>query len=121
MGDGNWQESVGEIEVEIEAGQVPARLIAGLLDEELREDHAALGMVGMRQRHEAPGEDVLVPDLLRRHPGQRVPCHSRRRFHADTALDRLATAHRGAGDRAVAEVVARREKLLLTLLYPGFR
>ena len=70
-------------------------------------------MIRMRQRHEASGEYAPVTNLLWRHACERVPRRSRRQLHADAALDRLALAHRGAGDRPVLEVVARGEQLLL--------
>ena len=42
------QEPIGKVEVEVEAGQIAPRLPAGLVDQELRKNHAALGMIGVR-------------------------------------------------------------------------
>ena len=47
------EEMIGQIEVEIEAGQVALLLLLQLVDFKLGEKHAALGMVGVRQRKEA--------------------------------------------------------------------
>src|SRR5438105_1225099 len=71
-----WQKPVGNVEVQIEAGQIPARLLLDLVDEEVGKNHAALGMVRMRQRHEALREESLLADLLGRHLLERLPRHA---------------------------------------------
>ena len=47
------QKMIGQIEIEIEAGQVAIFLLLDFVDVELGKQHAAFGMIGMRQRQEA--------------------------------------------------------------------
>ena len=69
---------VGQIEIEIEAGQVAAFLLLDLIDMELGEQHSAFRMIRMRQRHEAEGKHVLVADIFGAHLGERFPGHASR-------------------------------------------
>ena len=48
------QEVVGQIEIEIEAGQVPGFLFLDFVDVKLGEQHAAFGMIGVRQAAGSP-------------------------------------------------------------------
>src|SRR5258708_38660049 len=67
------EEPVGNVEVQVEAGQVPARLLLDLVDEEVGKNHAAFGMVGMRQRQEAAREESLLADPAGTHLLPRPP------------------------------------------------
>src|SRR5439155_422254 len=115
------QERVGQIEVEVEACEIPASLLPDFVDLEHGERHPALGMIRMRQRHEPRREAALLPDLIRRHLRERVPRHPGWQFHPDAALDRLAAAHAGTRDRTIAQVVTGGEEVPLTLLDLRFR
>ena len=69
------QDVVGQVEVEVVAGQVAALrsfLLLDFLDLELGKEHAALVMVGVRQRQKASGKHALFPDLFGAHGGQLV-------------------------------------------------
>ncbi len=44
------QKLLGQVEVEIEASKIAAGLFQDLIDRRLREQHAAFGLLGMRQR-----------------------------------------------------------------------
>ena len=83
------QEPVGNVEVEIEAGQVPARLLLSLGDLEQREDHPALGVILVGQRHEAGGYSPLSrisSGVILARASQVVPAG---KLDADAVLDRL--------------------------------
>ena len=101
------QEAVGQVEVEVEAGQVPARLLLDLIDEEQGKDHAAFGMIRVGQGHEARRVQPLVADLVRGHLRQGLPGRSPRQLDADAVLDRLPPAHGHADGGTVAQIVAR--------------
>src|SRR5437773_5399786 len=75
------QERVGQIEVEVEACEIPASLLLDFVDLEHGEHHPALGMIRMRQRQEPRREGALLPELVRRHSRERVPRHPGWQFH----------------------------------------
>ena len=100
------QEVVGQVEVEIEAGQVAVFLLLDLVDVELREKHAAFGMVRVGQRHETVGKDSLLANAFGSHLGQLVPGHSSLQFDAHATLDRFAARHRYSWGRTVAQIVS---------------
>ena len=50
------QKVIGKVELEIEAVQITARLAQDLVDVKLREQHAALGLLRVRQREKARGK-----------------------------------------------------------------
>src|SRR5205823_1761550 len=97
-------ELVGKIEIEIKAGEVTASLLFYFVDLEVREEHAAFSMVGMRKRIEAGREGVLRLDLLGRHFGKLFPRDAGRQLDAHALLNRLTAAHLH-GRRMVAQVV----------------
>ena len=109
------QEPVGNVEIEVEAGEVTARLFLDPVDLKHGKHHPAFGMVRVRQRHEARGEQSLVADVVRRHRRQRVPRHAGGQLHPHAVLNRLASAHRDPGDGTVAEVVAGARQVELAL------
>ncbi len=109
------QQMIGQIEIEIEPGQVALLLFLQLVDLKLREDHPALGMIRVRQRQKTRGPDIFVADLLRRHPGQLVPCRALWQAHAHALLHRLFARHRHAGRRVLAQVVALGEHVVVLL------
>src|SRR3989441_9404626 len=90
------EEPVRDVEIQVEAGQVPTRLLLELVDEEVGKDHAALGMVRMRQRHEALGKESLLTDLGGRHSLQRGPPRARGPPYADAPPGRPSPAHSDA-------------------------
>ena len=106
---------VGQVEVEVETRQVAFGLLLRLVDERLREDHPARFVMRMRQRQEARRPGVLVPDLVRRHGCELVPRHVGGQLDAHAVLHRLPARHRDALGRAVREVVACGEQILLPL------
>jgi hypothetical protein len=58
------QDMVGEIKVEVEAGEVTTFLPLRFFDMELGEEHSSFGMVGMRQRVKTCGKEVFITDLF---------------------------------------------------------
>src|SRR5207249_2806325 len=56
------EEMLGQIEVQIKAGQIAVVLFLHQVDMELREHHAAFRMVGMRQRQKAGRKQALFTD-----------------------------------------------------------
>ena len=107
------QEMVGQVKVEIEPCQVSLCLLLDLIDVELREEHTALGVIGVRQRHEALREEVLLVNFLRCHLAERLPRDAPLQLDAGTGLDRLAARHDDAPVRPIAQVVAHLEQFLL--------
>ena len=67
------QEVVGQVELEVKAGQVALGLLQDLLDVELRKDHATFGVVGVREREEPLGKEPLIPNLGGLHVGELLP------------------------------------------------
>src|SRR6478609_10391841 len=59
------QELVGQIEVQVEARQIAPCLAQYFVDRKVREEHAALRLLRMRQREKPEREQVLSLDLLR--------------------------------------------------------
>ena len=112
------QEMIGQIEVEIEARQVALLLFLQLLDLELRKEHAAFGMIRMRQREESRGPNILFADLLRRHFRELFPCDALGQSNPHALLHRLFPRHRHAGRRIVAQVVAFGEQIVVLLFNP---
>ena len=80
-------------EIEIEAREVAPLLRFHQVDVRLREQHPALGMVRMRQRHEARGLCVAFLDLGGGHRAERLPRDARRQLHAHAGLHGLAARH----------------------------
>ena len=61
------QEVLGQIKVQVKSGEVASLLPLDFINVMLGEDHAALGMIRMRQRQESLGKQVAVADFHRRH------------------------------------------------------
>ena len=59
------QQVVGQVEVEVEAGQVAALLLLDFVDRGLRKEHPACFVVRMRQRIETRGPGILGLDVGR--------------------------------------------------------
>src|ERR1019366_5815391 len=93
--DGWWelrQEVVGNVKVEIEPGKVPAFQFLDFVKRGLWEHHSTLGMIGMRQWHEAVRKQVLISDFFRGHSRQLshvTPLGSFTRTPSCTGLPRL--------------------------------
>ncbi len=109
------QKMIRQVEVEVEASQIPIGLLLRFLDEEFGEDHAARFVVGMRQRKKTGGPELLFLDFLRRQGREFLPGHARWQLDAHAVLHRLAARHGRSPGRPVSEVVARREQILLAL------
>ena len=86
------QKVIGQVEIEIEARQVAALLLLDFVDVELREDHAAFGMIRVRQGQEAAGEHAFLADFFGLHGREFLPRHPFRQFNAHAFLDRLCCA-----------------------------
>ncbi len=112
------KEVLGDVEVEIEAGEVALLLLLDFVDVELREDHPSLGVVRVGERLEAAREELPLADLVRLHRPELVPRDPGAQPHPDAVLQRLAAGHRLLG-RAVGEVVALGEQVRLLLHDPG--
>src|ERR1700733_15795485 len=82
------QKVIRDIEIQIEPGEVARLLLLDFVDFELGKDHAALWMIGMRQRVEAFGEKVLVPDVGRAHRSQLIPGHAGGQLYPNALLQR---------------------------------
>ncbi|MNJ51400.1 hypothetical protein D3C77_467020 [compost metagenome] len=113
------QEMLGQIEIQVEARQVAVLDLLHLVDLKLREDHAAFGMIGMWQGHEAEGEALLLANLLGAQPGQFVPARAVRQLDPHAALDRFAACHLHAIGGLVGKVVALFEQFTVALHDPG--
>ena len=96
------EEAVGQVEIEVIPREVAPLLPPDLVDLEPGEDHAPLGVVGVRQGQEARREEVLLADLLGRHRAERLPGRAGRQPDPHALLDRLAARHGDAGRRPVA-------------------
>src|ERR1019366_7628803 len=99
------QKMIGDIEIQIEAGEVAPLLFLNFVDFELWKDHAAFWMIGMRQRVEAFWKEALVPDVGRAHRSQLGPGRAAGQLYPNALLQRLAPRHRRTLRRAVGEVV----------------
>jgi len=110
------QEVIRQIKIQIEPLQVSAVLLLDRVDQEVRKDKAALGMVGVRQGIEPLRIEVLVADLVWAHRGQPLPGHPGRQFDANSFLQRFAAVHRDTLDGAVAQIVALVEQRVVRLL-----
>ncbi len=64
---------IGKIEIKVEARQIALLLLLQLVDLELRKEHAAFGVIRVRQRKEPGRPNVLFANLFRGHPGQLLP------------------------------------------------
>jgi hypothetical protein len=107
---------LGQVEVDVEAAQVALLHPGDLVDLGLRKHLAAGGLLHVRQRLEALGQQAALADLLRRERGQPFPGGTRRQLDAHPALHRPApTRHHHARQRPVRQVVARFEQGLLAL------
>ena len=103
------QQVLRQVEVEIEAGQVAVGLLLGLVDQGLREDHAARLVVrdaAAEESRPARASWLLISSGVS--GGELLPGHARGQLHAHAVLHRLAARHRHARGRPVGEVVARR-------------
>jgi len=110
------QEMVGNVELEVEAGEIASLLLLDFLDLELREHHAAFRMIGMGQRIKSRREEVPVANFRRTHARQLIPGRSRRQLDPHAFLQRLAARHGGARRGAVGEVIAFGQQISLALL-----
>src|SRR5207253_7102548 len=99
------KERIGEVEVEVETGEVSTRLLLDLVGVEDGKHYASVWMIGMRKGQEPRREYALLADLLRRHLRQDVPGDAGGQLRPDAALNRLASAHGRAGHRTIAQVV----------------
>src|SRR5262245_25150819 len=109
--DRRWklgQEVIGQIEIEVEAGQVAPFLLLDFVDVELRKEHAPFGVMRMRQRLEAAGEEVLFANIGRLHGGELVPSYPLWQSRPRSDLHCLATEHLGVSRGFVGQVVASR-------------
>ena len=106
---------IGQVEVQVEALEIPAGLALDLVDGRLGEDHAALVVVGMGQRQEALGEQILSLYVLGSHRRQLIEGHALGQQDAHTCLYRFAPGHEYVR-RPIAQIVAGRQQGLLELL-----
>ncbi len=97
---------IRQIEIQIEPCQVPVLLLVDLVNVKLREDHAALAMIGVGQRHEPDRKNVFVLDFVGGHLGKTVPAGASAQLHAYTSLNGLPAEHRGSRRGLIAEVVS---------------
>ena len=108
------QEMVGQIEIEIEAREIAPGLTQDFLDVKVRKQHAAFGLLRMRERHEAARENVPLADVFGREAREVFPGEPVLKTHANAPLNGFAARHR---DRAgvVAKIVTRLEERELAL------
>jgi hypothetical protein len=96
---------VRQIEINVEPLEVAPVLLLDRVDLKVRNDKAALLVLGMRQRIEPLRVEVLVADLVRAHRRQALPGHTGGQFDAHAFLDRFRPVHRDTLGGAVAQVV----------------
>src|ERR1019366_3859453 len=97
---------IRKVEVEIEASEVAPFLFLYLVDFELGEKHAALGMIRMWQRLEADREQVPFFDLLRAQLRKLVPGRAAGEFDSHALLHCLASRHFDPLRRPIIEIIA---------------
>src|SRR3984957_5244688 len=100
------QKVFGQVEIDVEAGQVSPVLCLDRVDLLMRKNLAACGMEWMRQRKEALWPQALVTDRVGRHARELFPGHPRWQPDAYPLLQWLPVLHRDALGGMVAEVVA---------------
>jgi hypothetical protein len=106
---------VGHVEVEIETGEVAPGLLFDLVDVELGKEHPPFGVIGVRQRQKALGEEPFVADLCRAHGRQLLPVNPGGELDPYPLLNRLAARHGHSRGRLVGEFVALGEQVHLAL------
>ena len=80
----------GQVEVEVETAEVASFLLLHFVDLVFGKDHAAFGMIGMRQGQESLGPQPFLTDILGRHGGQFFPrLHTGWQFGPHTLLHGL--------------------------------
>ncbi len=98
---------IRQVVIQIEPGEIPSLLSLDLVDLELGENHAALGVVWVGQGEKPLGPEVLLPDFLRGHIGQLFLGHSRGQSGPDPFLNNLCSAgHHHTLRWPVAQVVS---------------
>jgi hypothetical protein len=115
------QKTVGNVEVQIEACKVALLLLIQLVDLRLREHHAALRVIGVRQRKKSLREDSPFADHVGVHIIQLRPGHPRRQLHPHALLHGLGTVHHHTPRRTITQVVAFIQKVHLPFHDPRFR
>ena len=82
----------------------------------LGKKHAAFGMIGVRQRQEALGEESFRLDLFGAQRRQFLPGHAVGQLRARTGLDRFAARHGHALGGTIAEVITQVQQVRVFLL-----
>src|SRR5688572_3766172 len=107
---------IGKVMIEIEPREVSLLLLFQFIDLELRKEHAAFGMVGMRQGKKTAGPRVFFTHLLRSHASELIPSNTFGQEDTDAFLHGFTAKHRYSGGGIVAQVVSSGEEILVFLL-----
>ena len=110
---------VRQIEINVEPLEVAPVLLLDRVDLKVRNDKAALLVLGMRQRIEPLRVEVLVADLVRGHGRQPLPGHASRQFDADALLNGFCPVHRDTLGGVVAQIVTLAEQSVMCLFDGG--
>ncbi len=104
------QKMIGDVVIDVETREIASFLPFDLVDQEMRKYEAAFRMLGVRQRIESLGKQVLLANLPRTHSRKSLPRLPRRKLDAHSLLDRLGAVHRDAGRWPIAQVIPLVEK-----------
>lgn len=100
-------QTVPQVEFNVETGQVALLLRLDFVDRNLRIDLAARFLLDMRQGQKSFGQQLVLADPSRRHGGQVVPADAIGQANPRPVLHRLAPGrHRRALQRVVAQITA---------------
>ena len=97
---------IRDIVLDVEPREIALFLPLDLVDEEARKHEAPFLMLGVRQRVESLGKDVLIANLLRAHIRKGLPGLSRRELDANAFLHRFRAVHRDARGGSIAQVIS---------------
>src|ERR1700730_8415939 len=107
----------GNIEIQIESGEIAVLLLLYLIDVKFRKYHSTFRMIGMRKGHKSDGKQVFRANLIRGHLGKTLPGRATGKLDANTVLNGFTARHRYALSRVIAQVIALLEQSQLPLHY----
>ena len=96
------QKAFGQIEIDVEAGQVAVVLPLYRVDRHFRKHKAAGRVEGMRQGKEALWPEAALTNLIRAHRCELPPSHAAWQLDTHPFLERFSALHGDALGRAVA-------------------